>query len=53
MSEYVPLFTEYYKVKFLYKTLVFQKTHEQYSNEMMKLNYLKELLLMKKVQIFF
>ena len=32
MSEYVPLFSEYYKVKFLYKALVFQKTHEQYSN---------------------
>ena len=32
MIEYVPLFSEYYKEKFLYKALVFQKTHEQYSN---------------------
>ena len=32
MSENVPLFSEYYKEKFLYKDLVFQKTHQQYSN---------------------
>ena len=32
MSEYVPLYSEYYKEKFLYKDLVFQKTHQQYSN---------------------
>ena len=32
MSEYVPLYSEYYKEKFLYKDLVFQKTHQQYAN---------------------
>ena len=32
MVENVPFFSEYYKEKFLYKTLVFQKTHKQYSN---------------------
>ena len=32
MAEHVPLFSEYYKEKFLYKTLVFQKTNKQYSN---------------------
>ena len=32
MSQYVPLYSEYYKEKFLYKDLVFQKTHQQYSN---------------------
>ena len=32
MSENVPLYSEYYKEKFLYKDLVFQKTHQQYSN---------------------
>ena len=32
MIENVPFFSEYYKEKFLYKTLVFQKTHKQYSN---------------------
>ena len=32
MSEYIPLYSEYYKEKFLYKDLVFQKTHQQYAN---------------------
>ena len=32
MSEYIPIYSEYYKEKFLYKDLVFQKTHQQYSN---------------------
>lgn len=32
MTENVPLFSEYYKEKFLFKSLVFQKTHKQYSN---------------------
>ena len=32
MTEYVPLFSEYYKEKYLFKALVFQKTHKQYSN---------------------
>ena len=32
MAENVPFFSEYYKEKFLYKALVFQKTHKQYSN---------------------
>ena len=32
MTENVPFYTEYYKEKFLYKALVFQKTHKQYSN---------------------
>lgn len=32
MTENVPFFTEYYKEKFLYKNLVFQKTNKQYSN---------------------
>ena len=32
MTENVTLFSEYYKEKFLFKSLVFQKTHKQYSN---------------------
>ena len=32
MAENVPFYTEYYKEKFLYKNLVFQKTNKQYSN---------------------
>ena len=32
MTEYIPLYSEYYKEKFLYKDLVFQKTHQQYAN---------------------
>ena len=32
MTEYVPLYSEYYKEKFLYKDLVFQKTNQQYTN---------------------
>ena len=32
MAENVPFYTEYYKEKFLFKALVFQKTHKQYSN---------------------
>ena len=32
MTENVPFYNEYYKEKFLYKALVFQKTHKQYSN---------------------
>ena len=32
MTENVPFFSEYYKEKFLFKALVFQKTHKQYSN---------------------